>query len=92
VVNDGSKDATFAVLREQFNLVPIHPIYRRQIDTKASAGVVSLPASSKLARHRQRQWWQSPMALAIRACNWPQGQLVCAMDADTLIEPMPSCA
>jgi len=26
VVNDGSKDTTFAVLREQFNLVPINTV------------------------------------------------------------------
>src|SRR5689334_15228233 len=31
VVNDGSRDETLSILTEHFALVPIHPIYRRQI-------------------------------------------------------------
>jgi len=31
VVNDGSKDETMAVLIDQFDLAPIHPVYQRRI-------------------------------------------------------------
>lgn len=39
VVNDGSQDTTLAVLQEQFDLVPLHPIYRRRIDTELMRGL-----------------------------------------------------
>src|SRR5688500_18156144 len=34
VINDGSKDDTLGVVRKQFDLAPVHPIYRRQVPTK----------------------------------------------------------
>ncbi|MBA2348213.1 MAG: glycosyltransferase family 2 protein [Solirubrobacterales bacterium] len=85
VINDGSGDATLDVLRREFDLAPIHPIYRRQVEHAHVRG---------LYRSRQK-----PGLLVVDKVNGGKadalnagldiasGELVCAMDADTLIEP-----
>ena len=85
VVNDGSKDATMEVLIEHFALAPIHPIYRRVIPCKPVRGL-----------YRSREY---PNLLVVDKENGGKadalnagldvgsGDLVCAIDADTLIEP-----
>jgi len=85
VVNDGSKDTTFAVLREQFNLVPIHPIYRRQIDTKPVRGLYrSRRHPNLLVIDKDNGGKADALNTGLQLAT---GELVCAMDADTLIEP-----
>jgi cellulose synthase/poly-beta-1,6-N-acetylglucosamine synthase-like glycosyltransferase len=85
VVNDGSTDATLDTLIRHFKLVPIHPIYRQQVMTKPVKGL-----------YRSRQYPNLIMvdkengrkADALNAgLNLASGELVCAIDADTLIEP-----
>ncbi len=85
LINDGSTDATLAVLRREFDLAPIHPIFRRQ---------VSHEPVSALYRSRQKPGLvvvdkvNGGKADALNAgLNVASGELVCAMDADTLIEP-----
>jgi len=39
LVNDGSSDATIDVLRRDFELVPILPIYRRSVESAAIRGI-----------------------------------------------------
>ena len=39
IVNDGSKDATLSILKEHFKLVPVHPLYWREISTKPIRGL-----------------------------------------------------
>lgn len=85
VVNDGSKDTTFAVLQEQFNLVPIHPIYRRQIDTKPVRGLYrSRRHPNLLVIDKDNGGKADALNTGLQLAT---GELVCAMDADTLIEP-----
>jgi cellulose synthase/poly-beta-1,6-N-acetylglucosamine synthase-like glycosyltransferase len=85
LVNDGSGDATLEVLRREFDLQPIHPIYRRRVDHQPVRG---------LYRSRQKpnlvvvDKVNGGKADALNAgLNIASGELVCAMDADTLIEP-----
>lgn len=85
VVNDGSKDRTLDVLRETFDLVRIHPIYRRLIPTRAVRGLFrsgTYPNLVVVDKENGRK------ADAINAgLNVATGALVCVIDADTLIEP-----
>ncbi|MBV9108436.1 MAG: glycosyltransferase family 2 protein [Gemmatimonadetes bacterium] len=85
VVNDGSKDETMAVLIDQFDLAPIHPIYQKRI---ASAEVVSLYRSRTHPNLVVVDKRNGGKADALNAgLNLATGELVCAIDADTLIEP-----
>jgi len=85
VVNDGSKDATMAVLIDQFELQPIHPIYQKRI---SSAEVVALYRSRTHPNLVVVDKRNGGKADALNAgLNLATGELVCAIDADTLIEP-----
>jgi cellulose synthase/poly-beta-1,6-N-acetylglucosamine synthase-like glycosyltransferase len=85
VVNDGSRDATMAVLIDQFDLQPIHPIYQKRID---SAEVVALYRSRTHPNLVVVDKKNGGKADALNAgLNLATGELVCAIDADTLIEP-----
>lgn len=84
VVNDGSKDTTFAVLQEQFNLVSMHPIYRRQLDTKPVRGLYrSRSHPNLLIVDKENGGKADALNTGLQLAT---GELVCAMDADTLIE------
>jgi len=85
VVNDGSKDETMAVLIDQFDLAPIHPIYPRRV---SSAEVVALYRSRTHPNLVVVDKRNGGKADALNAgLNLATGDLVCAIDADTLIEP-----
>jgi cellulose synthase/poly-beta-1,6-N-acetylglucosamine synthase-like glycosyltransferase len=85
VVNDGSKDETMAVLIDQFHLAPIHPIYPRRV---SSAEVVALYRSRTHPNLVVVDKKNGGKADALNAgLNLSTGELVCAIDADTLIEP-----
>lgn len=85
VVNDGSKDATMDVLREHFDLIPIHPIYERKIPTKAVVGLYRSRSHVNLVVVDKENGGKADALNA--ALNLSTGTLVCAIDADTLIEP-----
>lgn len=85
VVNDGSKDATLSVLVDTFDLQPIHPIFQRRIH---SADVVALYRSRTHPNLVVVDKVNGGKADALNAgLNLASGELVCAIDADTLIEP-----
>ena len=85
VVNDGSKDETLRVLIDRFDLQPIHPIYPRRI---SSAEVVALYRSRTHPNLVVVDKKNGGKADALNAgLNLATGELVCAIDADTLIEP-----
>lgn len=85
VVNDGSQDATLTVLQESFELVPIHPIYRRQIDTKPVGGLYrSRKHPGLLVVDKANGGKADALNAGLQLAS---GELFCAMDADTLIEP-----
>lgn len=84
VVNDGSKDETMAVLIDQFDLAPIHPIFPRRV---SSAEVVALYRSRTHPNLVVVDKRNGGKADALNAgLNLATGDLVCAIDADTLIE------
>lgn len=84
VISDGSKDRTVQVLLEQFQLVPVKTIYEQRIKTKP---VVSLYRSSTYPALVVVDKENGGKADALNVgLSFAKGELVCAMDADTLIE------
>lgn len=85
LVNDGSADETMAVLAREFELVPIHPIYRQQVPTKPIRGLyLSRTYPNLLVINKENGGKADALNAAL---NFATGKLVCAIDADTLIEP-----
>ncbi|HUG38884.1 MAG TPA: glycosyltransferase family 2 protein [Longimicrobiales bacterium] len=85
VINDGSSDATLDVLRDRFELEPVHTIYRRRIPTRP---VRQLFRSRIYANLVVADKENGGKADALNAgVDMASGGLVCAIDADTLIEP-----
>ena len=84
VVNDGSQDTTLAVLQEQFDLVPLHPIYRRRIDTELMRGLYrSHSHPNLLIIDKEHGGKADALNIGLQLAT---GELVCVVDADTLIE------
>ncbi len=86
VVNDGSRDETMSVLIDEFELVPIHPVYQELIQTKPVKGLYrSRSYPSLVVADKENGGNKADAANA--ALNLATGDLVCIIDADTLIEP-----
>src|SRR5438105_12256461 len=84
VISDGSKDRTVEVLVQKFDLVPVKTIYERKIKTKP---VRSLYRSSTYPGLVVVDKDNGGKADALNVgLSFATGELVCAMDADTLIE------
>jgi cellulose synthase/poly-beta-1,6-N-acetylglucosamine synthase-like glycosyltransferase len=84
VISDGSKDRTVQVLIERFDLVPVKTIYEQRIKTKP---VRSLYRSSTYPSLVVVDKENGGKADALNVgLSFARGELVCAMDADTLIE------
>ena len=85
VISDGSKDRTVQVLIEKFHLVPVKTIYEHRIKTKP---VRSLYRSSTYPSLVVVDKENGGKADALNVgLSFARSELVCAMDADTLIEP-----
>ncbi|HEV7839734.1 MAG TPA: glycosyltransferase [Gemmatimonadaceae bacterium] len=84
VISDGSKDDTVQVLIDRFDLVPVKTIYEKRIVTKP---VRSLYRSSTYPSLVVVDKENGGKADALNVgLSFARGELVCAMDADTLIE------
>jgi cellulose synthase/poly-beta-1,6-N-acetylglucosamine synthase-like glycosyltransferase len=84
VVSDGSRDDTIRVLRREFDLVPVHRVLRAGIATKP---LVALYRSRRHANLVVADKVNGGKADALNAAlALASGELVCAIDADTLIE------
>ncbi len=85
VVNDGSPDETASALISRFDLRPVHPVYQRLIPT---ADVKSLYRSSREPRLVLVDKFNGGKADSLNAgINVASGDMVCAIDADTLVAP-----
>ncbi len=85
VINDGSPDRTIDVLVDAFDLRPIHPIYHRLIP---HADVKAIYRSSREPRLVLVDKFNGGKADSLNAgVNVATGDLVCAIDADTLVAP-----
>jgi cellulose synthase/poly-beta-1,6-N-acetylglucosamine synthase-like glycosyltransferase len=85
VCNDGSRDATLDVLRTTFDLVPVNPIFRRSVGTEPVRGVYRSRRHPALIVVDKENGGRADALNA--ALNVATGDLVCAVDADTLIDP-----
>ena len=86
VVNDGSRDDTLQVLIDQFELVPVHPIYEERIPCKPVRALYRSRSHPNLVVADKENGGNKADALNA-GLNLATGDLVCAIDADTLIEP-----
>lgn len=84
VVNDGSNDDTVAVLKRDFDLVAVNPIFRRTVDTQPIHVVLRSRTSPGLVVVDKENGGKADALNA--GLNVAAGELVCAIDADTIIE------
>src|SRR4030081_437143 len=84
VISDGSKDQTLKVLVEKFDLVPVKTLYERRITTKPVRNLYrSATYSSLIVVDKENGGKADALNVGL---SFARGELVCAMDADTLIE------
>src|SRR5258707_1218373 len=84
VISDGSKDRTVEVLIERFDLVPVKMIYEQRIKTKPVRNLYRSSTYPALVVVDKENGGKAD-ALNV-GLSFARGELVCAMDADTLIE------
>jgi cellulose synthase/poly-beta-1,6-N-acetylglucosamine synthase-like glycosyltransferase len=84
VISDGSKDRTVQVLIEGFALVPVKTIYERRINTQPVRNLYRSSTYPALVVVDKENGGKAD-ALNV-GLSFARGDLVCAMDADTLIE------
>lgn len=84
VVNDGSSDTTLRCLVEAFDLTPVPVVYRRQVDTQDVRGVYrSKREVNLLVVDKVNGGKADALNAGLNVCS---GVLVCAIDADTIVE------
>ena len=84
VISDGSKDNTIPVLIERFDLVPVKTIYEQRVKTKPVRALYRSSTYPALVVVDKENGGKAD-ALNV-GLSFAKGELVCAMDADTLIE------
>lgn len=84
VVNDGSTDATLEVLTERFDLIRVRPIYRRVLATRPVRAIYRSRLNPYLIVVDKENGGKADSLNA--ALDLASGVLVCAIDADTIIE------
>jgi cellulose synthase/poly-beta-1,6-N-acetylglucosamine synthase-like glycosyltransferase len=84
LVNDGSPDDTLEVLGREFDLAPIHPVFRRQVDSAPVRGLYRSRVKPELVVVDKENGGKADALNA--GLNVASGDLMCAIDADTLIE------
>jgi cellulose synthase/poly-beta-1,6-N-acetylglucosamine synthase-like glycosyltransferase len=85
VVDDGSTDQTLATLITTFGLLPTQPIYEQRIDTKAVRVIYRSHQFPNLVVVAKDKGGKADSLNA--ALNISSGELVCAIDADTILDP-----
>ncbi|MFW2383198.1 MAG: glycosyltransferase family 2 protein, partial [Acidimicrobiales bacterium] len=85
VINDGSPDSTVDVLIDAFDLRPVHPIYQRVIKTAEVRSIYRSHVEHGLVMVDKFNGGKADSLNA--GLNIASGELVCAIDADTLVGP-----
>ena len=85
VVSDGSTDRTMLTLQREFELEPIHTIYWKRIETAPVTGLYRSHTHPNLLVVDKENGGKADALNT--ALNMATSRLVCAIDADTIIEP-----
>jgi cellulose synthase/poly-beta-1,6-N-acetylglucosamine synthase-like glycosyltransferase len=85
VINDGSTDATLAAIRREFGLVEITRVPRARIASEPVNAVYTSPLEPRLLVIDKENGGKADALNA--GLNVATGDLVCTIDADTLIDP-----
>jgi cellulose synthase/poly-beta-1,6-N-acetylglucosamine synthase-like glycosyltransferase len=85
VVNDGSTDRTLDVLTAEFHLQPVTPSWPQTVGTRPVRGLYRSPGHRGLVVVDKENGGKADALNA--GINVATGELLCAIDADTLIEP-----
>ncbi|MCB0995258.1 MAG: glycosyltransferase family 2 protein [Acidimicrobiales bacterium] len=85
VVDDGSADGTIEQLIEAFDLVAVHPIYQRRVRSAEVLGIYRSRFEQRLVVVRKENGGKADALNC--GLNVATGELVCAIDADTLVTP-----
>ena len=83
VVNDGSKDRTVELLREEFDLSESDQPVRLQLETQPIRTVYSSPAERLILIDKQNGGKADALNAGICAANYP---FVCCIDADIILD------
>jgi len=84
VINDGSSDDTVSVLQRDFDLVAVHPIFQRRVQSQPIRQILRSRTSPGLVVVDKHNGGKADALNA--GVNVASGELVCAIDADTIIE------
>lgn len=84
VINDGSPDTTLDVLKQRFDLTPIHTIVWKRIETKPVRGLYRSRSHPNLLVVDKVNGGKAD-ALNV-GLNLATGDLVCVIDADTIVD------
>jgi cellulose synthase/poly-beta-1,6-N-acetylglucosamine synthase-like glycosyltransferase len=85
IVNDGSADGTLETLQREFGLVGVHPDFERLVDHEPIRGIYRSQRVSQLVVVDKENGGKADALNA--GLNVSSGELACAVDADTVIEP-----
>lgn len=85
VINDGSTDGTFGVLRDEFKLIRSNKVFKQLIKSEAVQSVYSSLEVPNLLVINKKSCGNKADALNA-GLNYSKYPLYCAIDADTIIE------